>query len=168
MDKFLQDIQPDLGTSRVEEHVIRNAARESQKGVKKGSEAEKMKNLKKRISDETGTLFFIVHDEAHYAPLKTNLVDKLINDKAIRSARNVILLQVSATPYCLVTKNSRVHPTNRLDMYRLVWYDFLPWYLMVSNFTACYCNVGFGVRAYLHIFTGKLRRIPPTMELGSL
>ena len=124
MDKFLQDIQPDLGSSRVEEHVIRNAARESQKGVKKGSEAEKMKILKKRISEETETLFFIVHDEAHYAPLKNNLVDKLVNDKAIRSARNVVLLQVSATPYCLVTKNSRVRHKNRLDMYRLVQYDF--------------------------------------------
>ena len=126
MDKFLQDIQPDLGSSRVEGHVIRNAAKDSQKGVKKGSEAEKMKNLKKRISDETETLFFIVHDEAHYAPLKNKFVDRLINDKAIRSARNVVLLQVSATPYCLVTKNSRVRFANRLDMYRLVWHDFSP------------------------------------------
>ena len=128
VDKFLQDIQPDLGSSRVEEHVIRNAAKESQKGVKKGSEAEKMKNLKKRISDEKETLFFIVHDEAHYAPLKNKFVDRLINDKAIRSARNVVLLQVSATPYCLVTKNSRVRTTNRLDMYRLVWLDLSPKY----------------------------------------
>ena len=106
--------------------MIRNAAKDSQKGVKKGSEAEKMKNLKKRISEETETLFFIVHDEAHYAPLKNKFVDRLINDKAIRSARNVVLLQVSATPYCLVTKNSRVRFTNRLDMYRLVWHDFSP------------------------------------------
>ena len=125
VDKFLQDIQPDLGSSRVEEHVIRNAARESQKGVKKGSEAEKMKILKKRISEETETLFFIVHDEAHYAPLKNKLLDKLVNDKAMRSARNVVLLQVSATPYCLVTKNSRVRHKNRLDMYRLVQYMIL-------------------------------------------
>ena len=125
VDKFLQDIQPDLGSSRVEEHVIRNAARESQKGVKKGSEAEKMKILKKRISEETETLFFIVHDEAHYAPLKNKQLDKLVNDKAIRSARNLVLLQVSATPYCLVTKNSRVRHKNRLDMYRLVQYMIL-------------------------------------------
>ena len=105
--------------------MIRNAARESQKGVKKGSEAEKMKILKKRISEETETLFFIVHDEAHYAPLKNKLLDKLVNDKAMRSARNVVLLQVSATPYCLVTKNSRVRHKNRLDMYRLVQYMIL-------------------------------------------
>ena len=120
LDKFLVDIQSDLGCSRVEEHVIRNAAKENQKGEKKGSEAEKMKNLKKRILEEKQTLFFVVHDEPHYAPLKNKPLGRLINDKAIRSAQNLVFLQVSATPYCLVTNNSRIHLKNQLDMYRFV------------------------------------------------
>ena len=116
MECFLKDIQSDLGSSKVEEHVIRNAGKGSQKEARKGSEAEKMKNLKQRIAEETETIFFIVHDEAHYAPLKNNLVDSFINETCLAS--NVILLQVSATPYCLVTQNSRVPQKNRLDMFR--------------------------------------------------
>ena len=109
LEKFLQDLQPDLGSSRVEEHVIRN---------ERGSEAEKMANLKKRILEEEETLFFVVHDEAHCAPSKNKYLDRLINDKDLCSAKNLILLQVSATPYCLVTKNTRIHQRNQLDMYR--------------------------------------------------
>ena len=116
MDRFLKDIQSDLGSSKVEEHVIRNAGKGSVKEARKGSEAEKLNNLKKRIAKETETIFFIVHDEAHYAPLKNNLVDVFINETCLAS--NVILLQVSATPYCLVTQNSRVPQKNRLDMFR--------------------------------------------------
>ena len=115
-EEFLQDIQPDLATSKVEDHVIRNAERGDK--ARKGSEAAKMKSLKARIKEEKETIFFIVHDEAHFAPQKNNLVDKLINDPDIASAPNVVLLQVSATPYCLVTKNSRVPRANRLDMYK--------------------------------------------------
>ena len=116
MERFLKDIQSDLGSSKVEEHVIRNAGKGSQKEVRKGSEAEKMNNLKRRIAEEAETIFFIVHDEAHYAPLKNNLVDSFINETCMAS--NVILLQVSATPYCLVTQNSRVPKENRFDMFR--------------------------------------------------
>ena len=107
--KFLQDLQPDPGSSRVEEHVIRN---------ERGSEAEKMKNLKRRILEEKETLFFVVHDEAHCAPSKNNHLDRLINDKGLCSALNLVFLQVSATPYCLVTKNTRIQQRNHLDMYR--------------------------------------------------
>ena len=34
-------------------------------------------------------------------------VDHLINDPQVAGARNVILLQVTATPYSLLTRNSR-------------------------------------------------------------
>ena len=118
LEKFLQDIQPDISCSKVEEHVIRNAAKGDHKEARIGSEAHKMNILKKRILEEKETFFFIVHDEAHYAPLKNNLVDCFINDRQIFSAPNLILLQVSATPYSLVTQDSRVKPKNRLDMFR--------------------------------------------------
>ena len=113
---FLRDIQPDVASSKVEEHVIRNAGKGSLKEARKGSEAEKINKLKTRIVEETETIFFIVHDEAHYAPMKNNIVDNFLNETCLAS--NVILLQVSATPYCLVTQNSRVPQKNRLDMFR--------------------------------------------------
>ena len=105
--EFLNDIQPDISSSQVEEHVIRNAAKGDHKDARKGSEADKMNNLRRRILHEKETFFFIVHDEAHYAPVKHNMTDRLINSEEIISARNVVLLQVSATPYCLLTKNTR-------------------------------------------------------------
>ena len=96
--------------------MIRNAGKGSLKEARKGSEAEKINKLKTRIVEETETIFFIVHDEAHYAPMKNNIVDNFLNETCLAS--NVILLQVSATPYCLVTQNSRVPQKNRLDMFR--------------------------------------------------
>ena len=69
------------------------------------------------INEQSETLFFIVHDEAHFAPKKHNMVDMFINDPAILKASNVILLQVSATPYCLVTKNSRIPEENCINWF---------------------------------------------------
>ena len=106
---FLNDIQPDLATSRVEEHVIRNAGKT--KGEKLGNEAKKIEVLRLRIKQEKNTLFFIIHDEAHYAPVQHNLTDRLINSQDVITAKNVVLLQVSATPYCLLTQNSRLFKT---------------------------------------------------------
>ena len=111
---FLDDIQADTSASRVEEHVIRNAAKGRE--IKHGSEAEKVKALRERVNREPDTLFLIVHDEAHFAAVPSNLTDRLLNSKDITSAKNVVLLQVSATPYCLLTRNSRVPKNNLVDM----------------------------------------------------
>ena len=111
---FLDDIQPDMSSSRVEEHVIRNAAKGRE--IKHGSEAEKVKALRERVNCEKDTLFLIVHDESHFAAVPSNLTDRLLNSKDITSAENVVLLQVSATPYCLLTRNSRVPKNNLVDM----------------------------------------------------
>ena len=44
---------------------------------------------------------------AHYNPLKDRIVDKFLNDPVVARAENVVILQVTATPYNLLTKNSR-------------------------------------------------------------
>ena len=103
---FLNDLQPDLASSKVEEHVIRNAGKTG--GERLGVEATKIEVLRRRIRQEKDTLFLIIHDEAHYAPVQNNLTDKLLNSQDVIAAENVVLLQVSATPYCLLTKNSRL------------------------------------------------------------
>ena len=105
---FLQDIQEDISESRVEDHIIRNISTQKNKTDRK-SEEVKLNDLKKRITtEEDETLFLVIHDEAHYSPIKGNLVDRFINDPTVSNANNLILLQVSATPYCLLTKNSRI------------------------------------------------------------
>ena len=111
---FLQDIQQDISYSHVEEHVIRNVKRKQIKKKTLNYEEMKIETLKKRIKEEVKTLFFIVHDEAHFAPLKNSLLDQFLNNPIVTESRNVILLQVSATPYCLVTKNSRIPEKNIL------------------------------------------------------
>ena len=45
---------------------------------------------------------------AHFAPIPGKQIDNLINDKDVLEANNTIILQVSATPYNLVTKNTRL------------------------------------------------------------
>ena len=97
--------------------MVRNITTQKNK-VDKKSEESKMTELKERISEEHETLFFIVHDEAHYSPIRDNMVDKFVNDPTVTDATNVILLQVSATPYCLVTNNSRVPDENRLNWFK--------------------------------------------------
>ena len=49
-------------------------------------------------------LFLVV---AHFAPMPGKQIDNLMNDKDVLKADNTIILQVSATPYNLVTKNTR-------------------------------------------------------------
>ena len=69
------------------------------------------------MKEKDDTLFFIVHDEAHAAPKKNTLINKFVNDPILQDASNIILLQVSATPYCLVTKNSRIPVENRQNWF---------------------------------------------------
>ena len=108
---FLVDVQTDLSNSRVDDHVIRSA--KGQKGAKQ------IQHLKNRILEERHeTLFFIVHDEAHSAPSKGSLFNSFINDPQISEAPNFILLQVSATPYSLVTNNTRIPSENCTNWFR--------------------------------------------------
>ena len=118
-EEFLRDLHEDAANSQVESHVIRNQGghkTKSAKKVTKGSEEEKIEKLKQRIKSEQETLFFLVIDECHYAPVKGNIVDELINSDVVSNAPNLIQLQVSATPYSFVTKNSRIRPENIVDM----------------------------------------------------
>jgi hypothetical protein len=49
----------------------------------------------------------VVHDEAHWQATEANKA-KYINDPTVVSAANVLVLCVSATPYNLCTRNSRI------------------------------------------------------------
>ena len=117
LPSFLRDIQQDISDSRVEDHVIRNIKMNRSNKTLRKNEEKKMSDVKTRVLTEEKTLFFIVHEKAHFAPIQDNLVDGFINDPAIIQAPNVILLQVSATPCCLVTKNSRIPEENVVNWF---------------------------------------------------
>ena len=114
---FLQDLQTQESAKDVESRVLRNQAGDKQN--------RKLEEWKQRILKEHRTLFYIVHDEggfdpfqshhtiiqsiiiAHYNMKKTSIVSKFLNLPEIADAKNVVLLQVTATPYALVTGDSR-------------------------------------------------------------
>ena len=52
-------------------------------------------------------MVYSVYFVAHYNAVKDRIVDLFLNDPTVAKAENVIILQVTATPYNLLTKNSR-------------------------------------------------------------
>ena len=52
-------------------------------------------------------MFYGFYFAAHYNAVKDRIVDLFLNNPLVAKAENVIILQVTATPYNLLTKNSR-------------------------------------------------------------
>ena len=77
--------------------------------------------MEKHITQEQDTLFLVVHDEAHYEatrdPTKKTktAVNTFINSEIVLKSKNVVTLLVSATPYNLVSTNSRIPEDNIID-----------------------------------------------------
>ena len=77
--------------------------------------------MEKRITQEQDTLFLVVHDEAHYEATrdptkkKETAVNTFMNSEIILKSKNVVTLLVSATPYNLVSTNSRIPKDNIID-----------------------------------------------------
>merc|ERR1711971_1502116 len=110
-EDFLKDFEANNNSQSVKNHVLRNVGNGTAGGMK-------FQSLKERILKEKDTLFLIAIDEAHYAPIPKKQIDMLINDKEVIEACNTIVLQVSGTPYNLVTKNTRIKEENQYDMYK--------------------------------------------------
>ena len=74
-----------------------------------GFDEEQHERLKVEVRDKPNTLFVIVADECHWGITQGEQAhNRLINDWNDEDHVNVIVLQVSATPYNLLTKNSRL------------------------------------------------------------
>jgi hypothetical protein len=74
--------------------------------------------MEQRIKQEKDTLFLLIHDEAHYEATRTdkdNAVNTFINSETVLNSSNVLTLLVSATPYNLVSKNTRIPAQNVVD-----------------------------------------------------
>jgi len=84
------------------------------------AENDKHSEMERRIKNEKDTLFLIIHDEAHYEATRNPAkgkrpVDKFINSATVLTSPNVVTLLVSATPYSLVSSNSRIPELNITD-----------------------------------------------------
>ena len=129
---FLKHVQTNLSDSKVHNHVIRLGTQAKKtlskrnpttEGTRKfaietpRNDTDKLDLLVKRIKQEKETLFFIVLDEAHYGTTLKSDFNVNFNTPEMANTRNVILLQVTATPYSLVTSNSRIPESNRIDWF---------------------------------------------------
>ena len=65
-------------------------------------------DFKKRVLAQPSTLFVMVPDECHWGALKGSPHDRYVNDPELNQAENVVVLMVSATPYCTLTLDSRL------------------------------------------------------------
>jgi hypothetical protein len=68
----------------------------------------KFKKFKDAVLENTKTLFVIIADESHWGYNRASAHDKFLNDEALLQSKNLVIVQVSATPYCNLTSASRV------------------------------------------------------------
>ena len=87
-----------------------------------------------RIQVEKGTLFVMVCDEAHWGVNKGGAYDRMMNAPdefpGLSSAPNLVQIFVSATPFNLLTKESRIPKENVV-----VWEDVVDNPQSVANFS---------------------------------
>jgi hypothetical protein len=91
--------------------------------------------LEQTIKEQPETLFLIIHDEAHYEATRDpgnqqkatrdpenreKAVNLYMNSKTVLDSTNVITLLVSATPYNLVSSNSRIPEDNIVDWMKVI------------------------------------------------
>ena len=60
-------------------------------------------------------LFVLIADECHWGPTVGGEHDRFVNDPELIEAANVLTLLVSATPYNVLTRNSRIDQTRDSD-----------------------------------------------------
>ncbi|CAH3029665.1 unnamed protein product, partial [Porites evermanni] len=107
---------PDAGVLSKEEVMLHK----ERKGKKRmfmyghGEDADKhFEHLKKEVKDKEKTLFIIIADECHWGitkdkDQKQSAHNLFINDWCEESPRNVVVVQISATPFNLLTQDSRL------------------------------------------------------------
>ena len=107
---------PDAGVLSKEEVMLHK----ERKGKKRmfmyghGEDADKhFEQLQKEVKDKSKTLFIIIADECHWGitkdkDQKSSAHNLFINKWCEESPRNVVVVQISATPFNLLTQDSRL------------------------------------------------------------
>lgn len=76
--------------------------------LENGSHKVKMEKVYLRVVSYPKTLFIIVADECHWGIQKGSANDNFINNEILCKAKNVVTICVSATPFNILTQNSRI------------------------------------------------------------
>jgi hypothetical protein len=84
----------------------------------KGEPGKLIREVEERIKKKTDVLFLLIHDECHYEATPTGAPNAFLNNDTVLKAENVLMLLVSATPYNLVTLDSRIPPKNVVNWMR--------------------------------------------------
>jgi hypothetical protein len=96
-----------LAGPNIAKHVFKSSTGQENKTI--------FGEMQKAIKKRKDTLFLLIHDEAHYEATKDGAVDGFINSRAVLESDNVVTLLVSATPYNLVSNDSRIPEDNVVD-----------------------------------------------------
>jgi hypothetical protein len=72
------------------------------------SNSSKFKKFKKEVLEKPKSIFVLIADESHWGYNKDGAHDNFVNDADLLKATNLVIIQVSATPYCNLTRHSRV------------------------------------------------------------
>ena len=115
---FMRDIHPTDSRTNLYDHVIRlgTGAKDIGENKKRKNEMEKFNAMVERIKQNPDSLFFIVMDEAHFGVNETSEFTSFFNQLNFdKIYENVITLQVSATPYSMMTQNTRIPESNVIN-----------------------------------------------------
>ena len=118
---FMKEIQPNESRSHLHDHIIRlgTGAKEQVGKKKPKNENDKFKEMVRKIKKNRKTLHLIVIDEAHFGISDESEFNIFFNQTNFDNIfENVITLQVSATPYSMLTQYSRIPESNVIN-----WFD---------------------------------------------
>ena len=117
-ENFMEHTYPNEFRSYVNDHIIKlgTSAEDcgDNHGGRKKNDKQKFNHMIRRINTEKDTLFQIIVDEAHYGITPKSDFNAYFNKF---QQENVIIIMVTATPYSLLTKNSRINPENVVNWY---------------------------------------------------
>lgn len=117
---FMKNIQPNDSRSYIHDHIIRMGTGAKDQGgkTKSKNENEKFKDMIRKITKNSRTLYIVVVDEAHFGINEDSEFSSFFNQPNFdKIFANVIVLQVSATPYTMVTQYSRIPESNVVNWF---------------------------------------------------
>ena len=115
---FLREIHPTNSRTHIHDHVIRLGTGAKDGGEKKKvrNEMEKFNAMVDKIKRNRDCLFLVVIDEAHFGVNETSEFTSFFNQTNFDNMHeNVITLQVSATPYTMMTQYTRIPESNVIN-----------------------------------------------------
>jgi hypothetical protein len=72
------------------------------------SNISKFEKFKEAVLEKPKSIFVLIADDSHWGYNKDEAHDKFVNDADLLKATNLVIIQVSATPYCNLTPHSRI------------------------------------------------------------